>query len=165
MPRSGVPKSLCSSKCALTQARKKLRPAWRAWFEASRWVSKFQAFRAYRSKEGGAEEDLQWRPMRKGIADRYRRTEVSQKANERLLNALATVDDSRSVEELTADIQKRATWGKRKVRIPGITPLGRRQGITHGYQSRRACCEPMESSRKYLAPTAIKSPKPGGPLS
>jgi hypothetical protein len=60
--------------------------------------------------------------MRKGIADLHRRTEVSQKANERLLNALASVDDSRSVEELTADIQKRPTWGGRKVR--GLRPWG-----------------------------------------
>jgi hypothetical protein len=73
-------------------------------------------FRAYRPKEGGDEGDLQWRTMRKGIADLHRRTEVSQQANERLLNALASVDDSRSVEELTADIQKRASWGGRKVR-------------------------------------------------
>ena len=41
-------------------------------------------FRAYRPKEGGAEEDLQWRPLRKGIADLHRRTEVSQKSNDRL---------------------------------------------------------------------------------
>jgi hypothetical protein len=79
-------------------------------------------FRAYRTKEGGDEEDLQWRTLRKGIADLHRRTEVSQKANERLLNALASVDDSRSVEELTADIQKRAHWGERKVR--GLRPWG-----------------------------------------
>ena len=79
-------------------------------------------FRAYRSKEGGAEEDLQWRTMRKGIADLHRRTEASQQANERLLNALASVDDSRSVEELTADIQKRASWGGRKVRA--LRPWG-----------------------------------------
>ena len=44
--------------------------------------------------------------MRKGIADLHLRAEVSQKANDRLLNALARVDDSRSVEELTNDIQK-----------------------------------------------------------
>jgi hypothetical protein len=79
-------------------------------------------FRAYRSKEGGAEEDLQWRTMRKGIADLHRRTEVSQQANERLLNALASVDDSRSVEELTADIQKRVSWGGRNVRA--LRPWG-----------------------------------------
>jgi len=79
-------------------------------------------FRTYRTKEGGDEEDLQWRPMRKGIADLHRRTEISQKANERLLNALAGVDDTRSVEELTVDIQRRASWGGRKVR--GLRPWG-----------------------------------------
>src|SRR5664279_5194786 len=60
--------------------------------------------------------------MRKGIADLHRRTEVSQKANERLLNALASVDDSRTVEELTAKIQKRTTLGGRNVR--GLRPWG-----------------------------------------
>jgi hypothetical protein len=63
-------------------------------------------FRVFRPKEGGPEEDLQWRPMRKGIADLHRRAEVSQKANDRLLNALASVDDSRSVEDLTKENEK-----------------------------------------------------------
>ena len=79
-------------------------------------------FRAYRTKEGGDEADFQWRTLRKGIADLHRRTEVSQKANERLLNALASVDDSRSVEELTAAIQKRVPCGARKVRA--LRPWG-----------------------------------------
>jgi len=77
-------------------------------------------FRAYRPKEGGPEEDLQWRPMRKGIADLHRRADISQKANERLLNALATVDDSRTVEETTAHIQKPTVWHNRRMR--GLRP-------------------------------------------
>jgi len=80
-------------------------------------------FRVYRAKEGGPEDDLQWRPMRKGIADLHRRAEVSQKANERLLNALASVDDSRSVEELTAGIQKHTQWVGRRVRA--LCPWGK----------------------------------------
>lgn len=79
-------------------------------------INNVEDFRAYRAKEGGPEEDLQWRPMRKGIADLHRRAEVSQKANERLLNALASVDDSRSVEELTRNIQKHTHWNGRRVR-------------------------------------------------
>ena len=79
-----------------------------------------QDFRVYRPKQGGPEDDLQWRPMRKGIADLHRRAEVSQKANERLLNALASVDDSRSVEELTAGMQKHTHWNGRRVR--GLRP-------------------------------------------
>ena len=81
-------------------------------------------FRVFRPKEGGAEEDLAWRPLRLGIADLHRRAEVSQKSNDRLLDALAQVDDSRSVEELTANIQKPTSSGARKVR--GLRPLGRR---------------------------------------
>jgi len=75
-----------------------------------------QDFRVYRPKEGGPEDDLQWRPLRKGIADLHRRTEISQKADERLLDALASVDDSRSVQELTAEIQKPAYYEGRRVR-------------------------------------------------
>src|SRR5207302_10382391 len=67
-------------------------------------------FRVYRAKEGGPEEDRRWRPMRKGIADLHRRAQVSQKTNERLLQALASVDDSRSLDELTAGIQKSVLW-------------------------------------------------------
>jgi hypothetical protein len=93
-----------------------------------------EGIRVYRPKEGGPEEDLQWRPMRLGIADLHRRAEVSQKANERLLDALASVDDSRSVEELTADIQKATRWGGRRVR--GLRPWAEDKGlftaINHG---------------------------------
>jgi len=79
-------------------------------------INAVEDLRAFRPKEGGAEEDLQWRPLRKGIADLHRRAEVSQKANDRLLNALASVDDSRSLEELTAAIQRPAPWNGRRVR-------------------------------------------------
>ena len=83
-------------------------------------INTVQDFRAYRAKEGGPAQDLQWRPLRKGIADLHRRAEVSQKANDRLLNALASVDDSQSVEELTADIQQHTHWNGRRVR--GLRP-------------------------------------------
>ena len=93
-----------------------------------------EGIRVYRPKEGGPQEDLQWRPMRLGIADLHRRAEVSQKANERLLDALASVDDSRSVEELTADIQKATRWAERRVR--GLRPWAEDKGlfsaINHG---------------------------------
>ena len=85
-------------------------------------INTVQGLLSYRAKEGGPPEDLQWRGMRKGIADLHRRAEVSQNANERLLNALASVDDSRSVEELTAQIQTHNHWGGRRVR--GLRPWG-----------------------------------------
>src|SRR5207302_10488075 len=73
-------------------------------------------FRVFRPKEGGPEEDRQWLPMRKGIADLHRRAEVSQKANERLLNALASVDDSASLQQVIGPIEKPVTWNGKRVR-------------------------------------------------
>ena len=79
-------------------------------------INRVEDFQVYRPKEGGPEDDLQWRPMRKGIADLHRRAEVSQRSNNRLIDALASVDDSRSIEELTAGIQRPTTWSGRRVR-------------------------------------------------
>jgi hypothetical protein len=48
--------------------------------------------------------DKSWQRLRKGVADIHRRAEISQAANERYLDGLATVDDSRSVAELAATV-------------------------------------------------------------
>jgi len=73
-------------------------------------------FRVYRPKEGDADGPRSWQPMRRGIADLERRAEVSQKANERYMNALASVDDSTTVEELTGRLERRVQWRGRPVR-------------------------------------------------
>lgn len=85
-------------------------------------INNVDVFRSYRPAEGGPPDDLQWRKMRKGIADLHRRAEVSQQTNNRLINALASVDDSRRLEELIADIQQPVNWQGRRVRA--LRPLG-----------------------------------------
>src|SRR5207237_1096611 len=50
-------------------------------------------FRVYRPKEGDPAGELAWRPLRRGIADLHRRAEVSRKATEHYLDALASVDE------------------------------------------------------------------------
>jgi hypothetical protein len=95
---------------------------WGNVLRAGETINTVQCLLSYRATEGGPPEGLQGRGMRKGIADLHRRAEVSQNANERLLNALASVDDSRSVEELTAQIQTHNHWGGRRVR--GLRPWG-----------------------------------------
>jgi hypothetical protein len=62
-------------------------------------TNRVEEFHTFRPKEGGPADDLQWRLMRRGVADLHRRAEVSQKANERYLNALSTVDDSTRLSE------------------------------------------------------------------
>jgi hypothetical protein len=97
-------------------------------------INKVGEFRAFRASEREPEGKKLWRPVRKGIADLYRRAEVSQNANDRLLNALASVDDSQSVEELTGGMQKPVRWAGRQVR--GLRPWGEDQAlltaINHG---------------------------------
>jgi hypothetical protein len=75
-----------------------------------------RVFQSYRPKQGGPADDLQWRQMRKGIADLHRRAEISQHVNDRLINALASVDDSRRLEELIATLQQPVVWKQRRVR-------------------------------------------------
>lgn len=79
-------------------------------------VNNVADFRVYRSAEGDPEGRRNWRPLRKGIADLHRRAEVSQKANERYLEAMAAVDDSTRLEELTRRLERRAFWSGKSVR-------------------------------------------------
>ncbi len=71
---------------------------------------------AFRPKEGGPADDLQWRPLRYGVADLHRRTEISQRANERYLDALSVIDDSTRLSELIRTLEKPRGAGKQRVR-------------------------------------------------
>ena len=66
-----------------------------------RGVNDEEQFQVYRPKEGEPEGPLAWRQMRRGVADLYRRAEVSQKAGERYLDAFASVNDSTRLEQHT----------------------------------------------------------------
>lgn len=54
-------------------------------------VNQPTGFTVYRTKEGDEEGEKSWRPLRKGVADLHRQAEVSQRANDRLAESLATV--------------------------------------------------------------------------
>jgi hypothetical protein len=59
-------------------------------------------FKSFRTPEGKPEAAPAWHGMRKGIADLHRRAETSQACNDRYLRALASVEDTTSLGELTA---------------------------------------------------------------
>jgi len=73
-------------------------------------------FRVYRPKEGGADEDLAGRPLRRGVADLHRRAEVAQKANARYLNAIVSLDDRTTLEELIDPLSDSVTWNGKRLR-------------------------------------------------
>jgi hypothetical protein len=85
-------------------------------FRVETMTSNAQVFRAYRSIEGGPEDQLAWRPMRQGVCDLHRRTQVSQRANERYLDAFATLDDTTRMAELIRPLQQSCPYRNRRVR-------------------------------------------------
>src|SRR5579862_964679 len=62
------------------------------------------AFKVYRPKEGGREDQKSWRRMRQGVADMYRRAKESHDCNTRYLTALAKIEDNRELGETLADV-------------------------------------------------------------
>ena len=61
----------------------------------------------YRRQEGEDSKTLARRALRKGVADIQRRTQVSQRANERYLDALSQFDTTASLAQLLTPITKR----------------------------------------------------------
>ena len=75
-----------------------------------------KAFRVYRCSEAEPAGEKKWRRLRRGLADLYRRGEISQKVNDRYLNALASVDDSARLQHILGAVEKRKQWKGRPVR-------------------------------------------------
>lgn len=73
-------------------------------------------FRVYRPKEGDPDGPRAWRVLRRGIADLHRRAQVSRKAAERYLDALASVDDDTTLGELIQRVAQPTHWHHRRVR-------------------------------------------------
>ena len=73
-------------------------------------------FRVFRPKQGAPEGPCQWQPMRKGIADLRRRTEVSQACNERYLDALASLSTEQPLADLLTPVCRPRQWKGGRVR-------------------------------------------------
>jgi hypothetical protein len=124
-------------------------------------------FKSYRPKQGGPEDDLQWREMRKGIADLHRRAEVSHHVNERLIDSLAAVDDSRRLDELIDSMQRPVTWKQCRVRAlrpfaddqPLLEAVSRGEFLLNGFRNRdlqailhtEPAADPAERRRRSAA--------------
>jgi hypothetical protein len=81
-------------------------------------INQPKPFKVYRTKEGAPEDaPRSWQHMRKGVADLDRRAEVSQAANNRLAESLATVAEPTALGELLAPLgQPVYRDGKRRAR-------------------------------------------------
>jgi hypothetical protein len=79
-------------------------------------INRPEMFLVYRPKQGDPQGEPAWRTMRRGVADLYRRTEVSQKCLTRYADALAGVDDTTTLRELTQRLERRVQWNGKPVR-------------------------------------------------
>jgi hypothetical protein len=88
-----------------------------------------KGFSAYRAKEGAAPDaPKSWRPLRKGVADMARRAEVSQAANNRIAESLATVVEPNTLGALLQPLgQPVIEQGRRRARA--LNPLTGRDGV------------------------------------
>lgn len=73
-------------------------------------------FKVLRPPHDDPNGKLQWRPLRKGVADLHRRAELSQRANEAYLDALAAVDDTTPCAELFDVVSKPIVSDGRRAR-------------------------------------------------
>jgi hypothetical protein len=71
---------------------------------------------AENAKKQAAKSSKAWQRLRKGVADLYRRAEISQASNERYLEALASVDHAEPLEQIVNELCRPVTWHDRRVR-------------------------------------------------
>jgi hypothetical protein len=84
-------------------------------------INQTRDMKVFRTKEGDDDGEPSWQKLRKGVADIHRRAEISQKANERYVEALATVDDRRSLAELAEEVCEPVVWQGKRARA--LNPL------------------------------------------
>ncbi len=102
-------------------------------------------FKVYRPKEGDPDGQPDWRKMRQGVADLYRRAQVSQQSNDRYVEALASLDTDRPLRELAGPICRRVRWKGRWVRAlrpwseedqPLLSAISRGEFSINGFRNR-----------------------------
>ena len=89
-------------------------------------INQTRDMKVYRTKEGDEDGEKSWQRLRKGVADIHRRAEISQAANERYVEALATVDDRRSLAELAEAVCRPVTRQGKRARA--LNPLAAEDG-------------------------------------
>jgi hypothetical protein len=102
-------------------------------------------FKVRRKAQGDPDSPSKPRPLRKGIADTRRRARVCQAANNRYLDALATVDDTAKVHEIVDPVTKPADLDGRRVRalrpwadpdLPLLEAIARGEYVLNGFRNR-----------------------------
>jgi hypothetical protein len=73
-------------------------------------------FKVFRPRQDDPNGALEWRPLRKGVADLHRRAELSQQSNNAYLDALSVVEDTTPCSEIFDAVSRPATYAGRRAR-------------------------------------------------
>jgi hypothetical protein len=79
-------------------------------------INDVDQFKTFRAPEHQPDAAPGWQRMRKGVADLHRRAAVSQASNDRYLAALASVENTTSLGELTTRLCRPVSYKGRRVR-------------------------------------------------
>jgi hypothetical protein len=124
----------------------------------------------YRAKEGDIGGKKAWRYLRKGVADARRRAQISQAANNRYLETLASVKHTEPLGEVAATLCQPIQWRGQRVRaLNPLSPedaqllqtVNRGEFAINGFRNRdlrpllfdRLATTPEESRRQSAAVT------------
>jgi hypothetical protein len=87
-------------------------------------INQPSGFKVFRTKENDPDGKQAWRVLRRNVADLHRRATVSQAANERYLEALAGVAETKTVKELAEPLSRRAVEpGSSGRKVRALNPL------------------------------------------
>ena len=84
-------------------------------------INNTRQMKVFRASENDPDGPPSWQKLRKGVADLQRRAEISQKSNERYLEALSAVESEPTLAETAAQVCRRTHWKGRPVRA--LNPL------------------------------------------
>jgi hypothetical protein len=118
-------------------------------------------FKVFRPVHDDPNGKLEWLPLRKGVADLHRRAEVSQRSNERYLDALADADDTTPCARLFDAVSRPVIDDGRRYRalrigdaddLAMLQVIARGEFSTAGFRNR--------DLRLRLYPLAADAPEP-----
>jgi hypothetical protein len=108
-------------------------------------IARTSDFKVLRPHHTDPEGKLYWQPLRKGVADLHRRAEVSQRSNERYLDALAVVDEPTPCARVFDSVAKPVLDGDKRFRalrigdpddLALLAAVARGEDATAGFRNR-----------------------------
>jgi hypothetical protein len=84
-------------------------------------INQANGFKVYRTREGDSDGQPAWRKLRKGVADLHRQADISERANQRLAESLATVAEPTPLGKLLEPLGRPVIRDGRRTRA--LNPL------------------------------------------